>query len=148
MYRRRDADIDVLLVHPGGPFWAGKDTGAWSIPKGEIEAGEDPLGAARREFSEETGCAAVGACAPLTPRRQRSGKVIHAWAIEGSCSPSAARRLTVSIEWPPRSGQTREFPEVDRVEWFARTVARTKILPGQLAFLDELDALLANASAT
>jgi predicted NUDIX family NTP pyrophosphohydrolase len=148
MYRRRGIVVDVLLVHPGGPFWAGKDAGSWSIPKGEVEPGEDRLSAARREFAEETGCDAMGACAPLTPRRQRSGKLIHAWAVEGTCEAVAAPRLTVAIEWPPRSGITRHFPEVDRVEWFDRTVARTKILPGQLAFLDELDVLLGSTPVT
>jgi predicted NUDIX family NTP pyrophosphohydrolase len=142
MYRRRAGVLEVFLVHPGGPFWAGKETGTWSLPKGEYLPGEDPLAAARREFQEETGFSAVGKFLPLPPLRQPGGKRIHAWAVEGDCDPGAVRSNTFTLEWPPRSGRVREFPEVDRAAWFPLEEARRRILKGQLGFLEELERLL------
>jgi predicted NUDIX family NTP pyrophosphohydrolase len=138
MYRRRQGGIEVFLVHPGGPFWARKDLGAWSIPKGLCGPDEDPLEAARREFEEETGFAAHGQFIPLTPIKQPGGKTVHAWAVEGDCDAAAIKSNTFSIEWPPRSGKQQNFPEVDRAEWFSIDQAQNKILKGQKGFLDEL----------
>jgi predicted NUDIX family NTP pyrophosphohydrolase len=140
MYRRRAGTLEVFLVHPGGPFWARKDAGAWSIPKGEIDPTEEPLAAARREFAEETGLAAEGAFRPLAPVTQAGGKIVQAWAVEGDLDPSALQSNTFSIEWPPRSGRQKTFPEVDRAAWFSLDVAREKINPAQAALLDELAA--------
>ena len=147
MFRRHGGEPEVLLVHPGGPFWAHKDDGAWSIPKGELEAGEDLLASARREFAEETGFRAEGPFIPLTPLRQPSGKVVHAWAVEGDADPERLRSNTVSLEWPPKSGRRREFPEVDRAGGFSLGQAAQKILPGQRGFLLELASLLARGAA-
>jgi len=131
--------IEVLLVHPGGPFWAKKDAGAWSIPKGEYDDGEDARAAALREFEEEIGAAAPeGELVDLGEVRQRSGKVVSAWALEGDADADAIRSNTFTIEWPPRSGQTREFPEVDRGGWFGLDEAREKIVPGQAPLIDRL----------
>jgi len=130
------------MVHPGGPFWAGKDLGAWSVPKGEYDDSEDPLEAARREFREETGIALEGSFQALTPRRQSGGKLVSAWAVEGDCDPAAIRSNTFELEWPRGSGTKREFPEVDRAGWFTIRVARRKILKGQAPFLAELQELL------
>jgi predicted NUDIX family NTP pyrophosphohydrolase len=141
MYRRRQGVLEVLLVHPGGPFWARKDAGAWSIPKGEYRPEEDHLAAARREFREETGFSVAGEFTPLTPRKQPSGKIIQAWAVEGDCDPAAIRSNAFTLEWPPHSGQQQEFPEVDRAAWFSLTTARKKITKGQMGFLEELRAL-------
>lgn len=139
MYRQRDAALEVLLVHPGGPFWSRKDLGAWSIPKGEIDDGEEALSAARREFFEETGREVTSdAFEPLASVRLRSGKVIEAWAFEGDWDTNTLRSTTFSLEWPPRSGHHREFPEVDRASWFPMDEARQRIHPGQLPFLDRL----------
>jgi predicted NUDIX family NTP pyrophosphohydrolase len=143
MYRRRDGALEVFLVHPGGPFWAKKDLSAWSIPKGEIDPTEEPLAAARREFTEETGFAAEGAFQPLAPITQAGGKVVQAWAFEGDADPAALRSNTFSIEWPPRSGRQTSFPEVDRAAWFPLDLARKKINPAQVDLLDELEASLA-----
>ena len=140
MYRRRAGPLEVFLVHPGGPFWARKDAGVWSIPKGEIDPTEEPLAAARREFAEETGLAAEGAFRPLAPVTQAGGKIVQAWAVEGDLDPSALQSNTFSIEWPPRSGRQKTFPEVDRAAWFSLDVAREKINPAQAALLDELAA--------
>jgi len=143
MYRVGARGPEVLLVHPGGPFWAGKDAGAWSIPKGELADGaEDPLAAARREFLEETGFAASGDFAPLAPVKLKSGKVIQAWSFEGDCDPNALKSNVFSLEWPPRSGRQCEFPEIDRAAFFALEEASRKIHPGQLPFLRELESLL------
>jgi predicted NUDIX family NTP pyrophosphohydrolase len=140
MYRRRAGALEVLLVHPGGPFWARKDAGAWSIPKGEIDATEEPLAAARREFTEETGFTAEGAFRPLASITQAGGKIVQAWAVEGDLDPTALRSNTFAIEWPPRSGRQQTFAEVDRAAWFPLNVAREKINPAQVALLDELEA--------
>jgi predicted NUDIX family NTP pyrophosphohydrolase len=139
LFREADGGREVLLVHPGGPFWAKKDAGAWSIPKGEIGEREDPLTAARREFEEETGVRPVGEALALEPRRQPGGKLVYAWAMRGDLDPAAVKSTTFSMEWPPRSGRQQEFPEIDRAEWFTLEEARTKILKGQVAFLDDLE---------
>jgi predicted NUDIX family NTP pyrophosphohydrolase len=141
VYRRCSEGLEFLLVHPGGPYWAKKDEGAWSIPKGEFEAGEEPLEAAKREFSEETGFFVAGTPVPLTPLRQPSGKIVHAWAVEQDLDPSRFRSNTFPLEWPPGSGRTVEVPEIDKVAWFGLDEARRKIRPGQAGFLDQLLAL-------
>lgn len=138
LFRRPAGQLEILLVHPGGPFWARKDEGAWSIPKGEIGEAEDPLGAARREVQEETGADLAGEFLPLAPIRQAGGKVVHAWAVESDFDPATLRSNTFELEWPPRSGRRQAFPEVDRAAWFPLDVARRKILKGQLPLLDEL----------
>jgi predicted NUDIX family NTP pyrophosphohydrolase len=147
VYRKRTGSLEVLLVHPGGPFWARKDEGAWSIPKGEFSAGADALEAARREFREETGSAIEGAFVALAPLRQRSGKLVHAWAVEGDLDTSSISSNTFSIEWPPRSGRQQQFPEIDQAAWFEIAAARRKILAGQRGFLDELQTRLNQACA-
>jgi predicted NUDIX family NTP pyrophosphohydrolase len=139
LFREADGRREVLLVHPGGPFWAKKDAGAWSIPKGEIGEGEDPLTGARREFEEETGVRPVGEALALEPRRQPGGKLVYAWAMRGDLDPAAVKSTTFSMEWPPRSGRRQEFPEIDRAAWFTLEEARTKILKGQVPFLDDLE---------
>jgi predicted NUDIX family NTP pyrophosphohydrolase len=139
MYRRPDARLELLLVHPGGPFWARKDLGAWSIPKGEFDEGEDPLDAARREFEEELGSAPPSsALVPLGSVRQKNRKEVLAWAAEGDLDPSTVRSNTFTIEWPPRSGREASFPEIDRAEWFPVELAREKLNPAQAEFLDRL----------
>jgi predicted NUDIX family NTP pyrophosphohydrolase len=143
IYRRANATCEVLLVHPGGPFWAKKDAGAWSIPKGECEPGEDGLETARREVKEETGLAPDGPFIPLQSLKQPSGKLIIAWAVEYDWDPAALRSNTFSLEWPPKSGKLVDFPEVDRAAWFGLAEARAKMLPGQQPFLDQLERLLA-----
>ncbi|MEW6439959.1 MAG: NUDIX domain-containing protein [bacterium] len=142
LYRRREGRIEVLLVHPGGPFGRKRDAGAWSVPKGEFTSEEDPLDAARREFQEETGLCAAGAFKPLEPVRQAGGKIVYAWAVEGDCDPEAIRSNLFSMEWPPGSGKIKEFPEVDRAEWFALERAVEKIIGGQRPLLEELGRLL------
>ena len=137
----RDA-LEVLLVHPGGPFWRGKDLGAWTLPKGEF-TDEEPLAAARREFVEETGVTPEGPFLALTPVRQKAGKLVHAWAFAGDCDPDAITSNTFRMEWPPRSGKFAEFPEVDRAAFFSLPAARAKILAAQVPLLDELERLLA-----
>jgi predicted NUDIX family NTP pyrophosphohydrolase len=138
LFRRRPGAIEFLLIHPGGPFWAKKDAGAWSIPKGEINPGEDPLAAARREFNEETGFTAPPDAIPLTPVRLRSGKLIHAWAAEGDCDATAIRSITFTMEWPPRSGKHADFPEADRAVWFSAAEAKAKLHPAQAPLIDQL----------
>jgi len=138
LFRRRDGRLEVLLIHPGGPLWAGRDEGAWSIPKGEIEPGEDTLAAARREFHEETGGSAEGPAIALTPCQQKGGKIVEAWAVEGDFDPARFRSNTFSMEWPPRSGRRLEVPEADRAAWFELGEARRKILVGQRPLLEEL----------
>ena len=148
LHRLRGSGIEVFLVHPGGPFWATKDAGAWSMPKGEFEAGEDPLEAAKREFKEETGFAVEGNFIELTPVKQPGGKVVYAWAVMGDCEAESIKSNTFSLEWPPRSGKRKEFPEVDRAGWFTPEVAREKILKGQLNFLEELKRMIENSSVS
>jgi predicted NUDIX family NTP pyrophosphohydrolase len=139
LHRGRDGEREVLLVHPGGPFWARRDAGAWSIPKGEYTPDEDALAAARREFREELGVSPPdGDVAELGEIRQRSGKVVRAWALEGDLDVSAVHSNACEIEWPPRSGQKIEIPEVDRAEWFSLQDAREKINPAQAELLDRL----------
>ncbi len=142
MYRQGDGGLLVLLVHPGGPFWRNRDLGAWSIPKGELDDGEDPEAAARREFAEEIGIAATGPLRPLGQVRQRGGKIVLAYALEGTLDAGAVRSNEVEIEWPPRSGRTIRIPEIDRAEWFSIPLAQDKILAGQRPFLDRLEQLL------
>ena len=142
MYCRSQGVLEFFLVHPGGPFWAKKDAGSWSIPKGEYTPGEDPIEVAKREFEEETGFKAEGEFISLTPRKQPSGKIISAWAFEGDCNPSAIKSNTFLMEWPPRSGREQEFPEVDRGGWFSISDAKEKIIKGQIDFLDELSQIL------
>jgi predicted NUDIX family NTP pyrophosphohydrolase len=146
-FRETSGRLEVLLVHPGGPFWAKKDEGAWSIPKGEFEEGEDPLAAARREFEEETGFRAEGEAIPLEPLRQPGGKLVYAWAVRQDLDPSGIRSNTFTMEWPPKSGRYQEFPEVDRAAWFTIDAARKKILKGQAVFLSQLQEKLEKASA-
>jgi predicted NUDIX family NTP pyrophosphohydrolase len=138
LYRVRGHAIEVFLVHPGGPYWARKDDGAWSIPKGETEDGADLLATAYTEFHEETGSPLQGQPVPLAPLKQPGGKVVHAWAVQGDIEATSIRSNTFAIEWPPRSGKTREFPEVDRAGWFDLATARQKLLAGQRGFLDQL----------
>jgi predicted NUDIX family NTP pyrophosphohydrolase len=142
MYRFRDGEPEVLLVHPGGPFWAKKDAGAWSIPKGEIGDGEEALLAAQREFAEETGTVPRGAFAALEPVRQKGGKTVHAWAIEGDLDAAAVRSNVFAMEWPPKSGRQQEFPEIDRAQWFTLAEGRSRINAGQAPLLDQLEAAL------
>jgi predicted NUDIX family NTP pyrophosphohydrolase len=142
LYRRRQGEVEVLLVHPGGPFWAKKDEGAWSIPKGEYDPEEDPLDAAWREFKEETNCETAGDPLSLGSLKQPSGKIVQAWALEGDCDAAAIRSNTFTLEWPPKSGRNQEFPEVDKAAWFSLKAARSKILQGQVGFLDELEGKL------
>jgi len=138
LFREASGCLEVFLVHPGGPYWAKKDDGAWSIPKGEFDDTEDPLAAAKREFAEETGFTVEGEMSPLEPLRQPSGKLVYAWAIEKDLNPSELKSNTFSMEWPPKSGRLQEFPEVDRAAWFAVGEARRKILKGQTGFLVQL----------
>jgi predicted NUDIX family NTP pyrophosphohydrolase len=143
LHRLRDGALEVFLVHPGGPFWRGKDAGAWSIPKGEPEAeGVDALATARREFEEETGSRVDGEFVALKPLKQKSGKLVLAWALRGDIDAASVRSNTFSMEWPPHSGKQQEFPEVDRGAWFTIATAREKILPGQRGFLDQLQEYL------
>ncbi|HEU5312097.1 MAG TPA: NUDIX domain-containing protein [Candidatus Eisenbacteria bacterium] len=130
--------IEILLVHPGGPFWERKDAGVWTIPKGEHEEDEDPLEAARREFEEETSHRPDGRFHPMPPVKQKSGKIVLGWAMEGDFDPAQLRSNTFEVEWPPRSGRKRAFPEVDRAEWFGLEEAAVKIRPEQKPFLDEV----------
>ena len=145
LFRSGASGLEVLLVHPGGPFWQRRDLGAWSIPKGEIDAAEDPLAAARRELREETGWSADGEALALGTVRQKGGKIVHAWAVRGDADPDTLRSNTFEIEWPPRSGKRRSFPEVDRAAWFDLAEARRRILPSQEPLLDALVAALAPA---
>jgi predicted NUDIX family NTP pyrophosphohydrolase len=138
MYRRGAQGLEVLLVHPGGPFWARKDLGAWSIPKGEYSEGEDPLKVAMREFEEETGTALRGELQPLGELTQPGRKIVTAFAVEGDFDPATLKSNTFELEWPPKSGRKAFFPEVDRAEWFSLGTARAKILSGQREFIARL----------
>jgi predicted NUDIX family NTP pyrophosphohydrolase len=141
MYRGRTehrASPEVLLVHPGGPFWRNRDDGAWMIPKGEVESGEDLLAAAIREFKEETGLTPSGPFLALGQVKHKSGKIVHAWAFEGDCDPTKIRSNTFEVEWPPKSGRRQDFPEVDRAEFFDLPNARRKMLPAEAPLLDRL----------
>jgi predicted NUDIX family NTP pyrophosphohydrolase len=138
IYRRRHDALEVFLVHPGGPFWQNKDLGAWSIPKGEFEPTDDPLTVAKRELNEETGHSVDGPFTPLAPIKQRGGKIVHAWAVAADFDVGEVVSNTFSMEWPPRSGKMREFPEVDRAEWFHVKTAEEKIIEAQRGFLSEL----------
>ena len=142
LYRYHQNELQCFLVHPGGPFFRNKDKGAWSIPKGEPGESEDVLPAAIREFEEETGKTIEGPFLPLTPVKQKSGKLVYAWAAEGAFDPATLKCNTFTIEWPPRSGKIGEFPEVDRGEWFTIEVACEKILPAQIPLLKELETLV------
>lgn len=138
MYRRRNSALEVFLVHPGGPFWAKKDLGAWSIPKGEYLDGEEPLEVAQREFREETGFTPPGAFLELGESKQTGGKIVNAWAFEGDFDPAKLRSNTIMMEWPPHSGRHIEVPEVDRGAWYSIEEARRRLLTGQRTFLDRL----------
>jgi len=142
MYRINDGDLKVLLAHPGGPFFKNKDQGAWSIPKGEIKADEDCLEAAKREFKEETGLIPTGPYISLEQVKQKGGKVVHAWAFECECDPTAISSNTFTMEWPPKSGRQMEFPEIDRAEFFDLNTARRKINSAQVSLIDELEAII------
>jgi predicted NUDIX family NTP pyrophosphohydrolase len=138
MFRRNNGQLEVLLGHPGGPFWKGKDAGAWTIPKGEVNEGEEPLLAAQREFREETGFTPQGPFLPLGQVRQKSGKIVHAWAFEGDCDPACLRSNSFKVEWPPRSGRFVDAPELDRIAFFSIEQAKGKMLPAQATLLEEL----------
>jgi predicted NUDIX family NTP pyrophosphohydrolase len=140
MFRRRPNGTEVLLVHPGGPLWKKRDEGVWTIPKGEVDPGEELLAAAQREFEEETGCKPVGPFVRLAPVTQKSGKIVHAWAFEGDMDTATIRSNTFSMEWPKKSGKWAKFPEIDRGEFFELPAARKKIKPAQAPFLDALPA--------
>ena len=139
LYRRRAGRVEVLLVHPGGPYWRKRDAGAWSIPKGEFGAAEAPLDAARRELAEETGLTPEGPFLPLGCVTQRGGKTVHAWAAEGDCDPATLVANSFTMEWPPGSGRMQAFPEVDRAAWFDLAAARERILAAQADLLDALE---------
>ncbi|HEV2245751.1 MAG TPA: NUDIX domain-containing protein [Terriglobia bacterium] len=143
MYRIRGGRVELLLVHPGGPFWNKKDAGAWSIPKGEISAEEDELEAARREFFEETGVLPKGEFRLLGEIVQKGGKVVRAWAFEGDYAPATLKSNTFTMEWPPRSGKQQEFPEIDRAAFFTPEEARKRINPAQAKFIDALELMTA-----
>lgn len=143
VHRERDGYRQVLLVHPGGPYWRKRDDGSWSIPKGEFSENEEAIDVARREFEEELGVPApVGTLNPLDEIRQPGGKIVHAWAVAGDIDVARVRSNTFEIEWPPRSGRKQQFPEVDRAGWFDLDSARRKLLPAQREFIDRLEAML------
>ena len=142
MYRIKDGAIQVLLAHPGGPYFVNKDDGHWSIPKGEPGPDEDLLLTAQREFEEETGLKPAEPFVPLRPVKQKGGKIVHAWAFAGDCDPASIHSNTFTMEWPPRSGQPMQFPEIDRAEFFDLNTARRKIKSGQTGLIDELEKIL------
>jgi len=142
LFRDGARGVEVLLAHPGGPFWAKKDDGAWSIPKGEFDEGEAPLEAAKREFQEETGTKPEGEAIALEPLRQAGGKIVYAYAVRADFDPATLKSNTFAMEWPPKTGRQQEFPEVDRAAWFTIDEARSKILKSQAALLDQLSRLL------
>ena len=147
MFRHKDDVLEVLLGHPGGPFWEGKDLGAWMIPKGELQAGEEPLACALREFREETGLQPKPPFVRLGKVKQKAGKVVHAWAFRGDCDPTMLRSNTFKVQWPPRSGQWRSYPEIDQAAFFTIPQAKEKINAAQVAFLDRLEAYLISKKA-
>jgi len=142
LYRSIDHEIEVLLVHPGGPFFKNKDAGAWTIPKGEFEESEDPLAAAIREFKEETGFMLKGEFIPLSPIRQKGGKIVYAWATEGDIDADKVKSNFFEIEWPPKSGKQQSFPEIDKAGWFTISKAKDKLNSSQIALLDQLSEML------
>lgn len=142
LYKTEQDVLKVLLVHPGGPFWQKKDNGAWSIPKGELDEGENALLAAKREFYEETGSKISGKCIAITPVRQAGGKVVYPWACRGELDTSAIKSNLFEMEWPPKSGKKKQFPEIDKAQWFTIEEAREKIIPAQQQMLNELQELL------
>jgi predicted NUDIX family NTP pyrophosphohydrolase len=142
MYRIHDGKLQVLLAHPGGPFFTNKDEGAWTIPKGEAEPGEDLLETAKREFEEETGVTPTGPFTALRPVKQKGGKIVHAWAFLGNCEPSTIVSNTFKMQWPPRSGRLMAFPEIDRADFFDVAVARRKIKAGQEGLIEELERIV------
>lgn len=142
LYKLTDGLLHIFLVHPGGPFFRKKDDGAWSIPKGEFDDGEEPLAAAQREFEEEVGKPVKGNFIKLQPIKQKSGKMVHAWAVEGDIDHEQIISNLFEIEWPPKSGKMAGFPEIDRAGWFTTDVALQKIIPGQAAFITELENLV------
>lgn len=142
LYRRSGGELEVLLVHLGGPFWAKKDAGAWFVPKGEVNAGESEIDAARREFAEETGLCADGELLELGSVRHKSGKKVSAWASEGDCDPAALRSNTFEMEWPPKSGKKKEFPEIDRARFFGVEAAQEKMHPAEFGFVERLGEFL------
>jgi predicted NUDIX family NTP pyrophosphohydrolase len=148
MFRQRNGVIEVLLVHPGGPLWAKKDVGVWSIPKGEVDQGEDELAAAKREFEEETGLHPQAELLPLGTIKQKSGKLVRAWAYEGDCDRASLRSNVFQMEWPPHSGKKQQFPEVDRAEFFGLEEAKRKINPAQAPLLDELERIVTSRGAS
>jgi predicted NUDIX family NTP pyrophosphohydrolase len=148
MYRRRGGAVEVLLAHPGGPYWGSRDDGAWTLPKGAVDEGEAPLAAAQREFTEETGFAVVPPFHLLGELRQKSGKRITAWAFEGDADPRDLKSNHFDLEWPPRSGRMQSFPEVDQLGWFDLAHARRKLLAGQAPFIDALERVLASLSSS
>jgi len=148
LYRRREKKLEFLLVHPGGPLWKNKDDGAWTIPKGEINPGEDPLAAAQREVAEELGFCPSGEFVSLTPIKQKAGKIVRAWAIEADWDPANLKSNSFTLQWPPRSGKLQEFPEVDRAAYFDLATAALKINPAQVRLLDEVNRILAQGHTT
>lgn len=138
LYRIKDNNLEILAVHPGGPFWAKKDTNAWSIPKGEFTDDENPLDAAKREFTEETGITISGNFIELTPIKQNSGKIVYAFAMQGDLDPQNIKSNTFEMEWPPKSGKKQTFPEIDKGEWFNVTLAKQKLIASQIPLVDEL----------
>lgn len=145
LYRMQSGQLEVLLVHPGGPFWGKKDEGAWFVPKGELNVGEEPLAGAKREFEEETGLKPEGEFLALGNVKQKSGKTIVAWAFEGDCDPSSIKSNTFSIEWPPKSGRQQEFPEIDRAGFFTVPQAKAKMHPVEYPLVLRLHELLGDA---
>lgn len=138
MYRHKDSELEIFLVHPGGPFWINKDLNAWSIPKGEFDDNEDAFATAKREFKEETGINISGKFIELNPIKQKSGKMIYAWAVKGDIDASAIKSNEFEIEWPPRSGKMKTFPEIDKAEWFSLSDAKKKIIAAQWQLIEEL----------
>ena len=138
LYRFKKKNLEIFLAHPGGPFWKNKDAGAWSIPKGEFDDNEEPLDAAIREMKEETGLTLKGNFIELTPVKQKSGKLVYAWALEHNIDPSEIKSNEFEMEWPPKSGKKKSFPEIDKAEWFDLTMAKDKILGAQWPLVEQL----------